>query len=611
MLVPLYVRRSKPIRVERYALSDVQPIMIRNCSFIIALIFLLPWLGMGQSKGTWKYITIPKEHGYHLNCWTQVEVRKNNIYVLHGSQTDLLFSWSDDHGKTWQTETIETDEGYAEEGSRYKVTIEKLDEVTGKRSGEPVEGVIDTRKARLGSQDVSMKIDRQGRVHVLYLRTHHNIYSSTWLKYAQRSTSGTWTLKDVATRDGEGGAYIVPTIDLQLDQNENLHGIYIGRDLIYHVFSTDGKHWQENEIQEAKKYSGFSHNNGLALAIDKRNNLHLVVAPIEHPVQYFFSNDRGKTFRSETVVEAKGRSWFESDIAVDHQGQPHITYKTLNEGLWHATKNGLQWETKLINGGGVMSTHGQLLTDSEGGLHFSGHSSYLKNNQTRYAYSADKGQTWETEVAAKDCGKGCSNHYSAMTLSGERLYMVYKARDSLVGIAWKKIELNNPLEIEVPGLTYPGRDNPRDSLSTIPVLLGRLPNQKAVDSIRQRLQKFPMPEKLNNTEVVAADTVYLATDTAQLVFFDHGKADGDVVSVQLNGQWVLKKHRLSQKKRQIKIGLLKDRPNYLIVYSDSEGSIPPNTTTLLVKGVNDGAPFLIETSRSVSTALTFIYKPEE
>lgn len=62
--------------------------------------------------------------------------------------------------------------------------------------------------------------------------------------------------------------------------------------------------------------------------------------------------------------------------------------------------------------------------------------------------------------------------------------------------------------------------------------------------------------------------------------WDANKEDGDVVSLQYNGEWLLQDYSLKNAKRPIKIKLVPGGDNRLILYAENVGSIPPNTCAL-------------------------------
>ena len=63
--------------------------------------------------------------------------------------------------------------------------------------------------------------------------------------------------------------------------------------------------------------------------------------------------------------------------------------------------------------------------------------------------------------------------------------------------------------------------------------------------------------------------------------WDDDKVDGDVVSLNLNGIWILKNYRLKKQAKNIIIDLPEDS-NELILYAESLGEMPPNTAAISI-----------------------------
>ena len=56
--------------------------------------------------------------------------------------------------------------------------------------------------------------------------------------------------------------------------------------------------------------------------------------------------------------------------------------------------------------------------------------------------------------------------------------------------------------------------------------------------------------------------------------------DGDVVSVNFNGEWIIQKAELEKKPQTVKLKLNPEGKNYLILHADNVGTRSPNTTAI-------------------------------
>ncbi len=78
----------------------------------------------------------------------------------------------------------------------------------------------------------------------------------------------------------------------------------------------------------------------------------------------------------------------------------------------------------------------------------------------------------------------------------------------------------------------------------------------------------------------------VGTENIQVKLWDHGRQDGDVVSIYLNGEPVVAKHTLTYKKQVYEVKLDPKRSNDLFLYAHNLGRFPPNTVSI---EINDGS----------------------
>ena len=116
------------------------------------------------------------------------------------------------------------------------------------------------------------------------------------------------------------------------------------------------------------------------------------------------------------------------------------------------------------------------------------------------------------------------------------------------------------------------------------------------DPVEEELPQ-PEPETPETEEAIALRNFFdgrsisytkeLVVDTENITvsLWDHGRQDGDVVSIYLNGQPVVAKHTLTYKKKVYEVILDPTKPNDLFLYAHNLGRFPPNTVSI---EINDG-----------------------
>ncbi len=73
------------------------------------------------------------------------------------------------------------------------------------------------------------------------------------------------------------------------------------------------------------------------------------------------------------------------------------------------------------------------------------------------------------------------------------------------------------------------------------------------------------------------------SDKIQIILWDHGRQDGDIVSIYLNGEEVIKKHNLTYREVLFEVDLVSDKKNDLFLYAHNLGKFPPNTVSIKIK----------------------------
>ncbi len=75
--------------------------------------------------------------------------------------------------------------------------------------------------------------------------------------------------------------------------------------------------------------------------------------------------------------------------------------------------------------------------------------------------------------------------------------------------------------------------------------------------------------------------------TIQINLWDHGRQDGDIVSIYLNGVPIVSQHNLTYTKKGFELNLDPTQPNDLFLYAHNLGKFPPNTVSIeIIDGDN-------------------------
>lgn len=124
------------------------------------------------------------------------------------------------------------------------------------------------------------------------------------------------------------------------------------------------------------------------------------------------------------------------------------------------------------------------------------------------------------------------------------------------------------------------------------------------------------PSLVDGDTIEYQQTVVVDHPNIKLLFYDAEKEDGDIVSINFNGAWVLERYYLkkktTQRPKQLNLTLIPNFENYIFTKAWNLGSIPPNTLTVEIVDPNSNQPpriINIKSDIGRSGAIKLVYKP--
>ena len=108
-----------------------------------------------------------------------------------------------------------------------------------------------------------------------------------------------------------------------------------------------------------------------------------------------------------------------------------------------------------------------------------------------------------------------------------------------------------------------------------------LPNP-ALDTLEMTFNSRNLPDELGERRVRSGRKVNIDSNIITIKVWDEEYEDGDIISLYLNGNWVLQNYLLKTEKKVLRVEVLPDADNFLVVYAHSEGKRPPNTAAMLI-----------------------------
>ena len=133
---------------------------------------------------------------------------------------------------------------------------------------------------------------------------------------------------------------------------------------------------------------------------------------------------------------------------------------------------------------------------------------------------------------------------------------------------------------------------------------------KTVSITNQPRKIFPPPPLVLKTrENALIRKIETEASDIKIELYDNGEIDGDTVSIYHNNTLIRSKMRLSGKPISITIGVNPSQPHHeIIMVAENLGSIPPNTSVMIINTPSDRYEVLISSSEQKNAKVVFDLK---
>ncbi|MBI1287178.1 MAG: hypothetical protein GC178_06320 [Flavobacteriales bacterium] len=120
-------------------------------------------------------------------------------------------------------------------------------------------------------------------------------------------------------------------------------------------------------------------------------------------------------------------------------------------------------------------------------------------------------------------------------------------------------------------------------------------------------KKSSTPSTYLNRSVDVKKSINTSAENVELHLRDNSTEDGDIISVSLNGEWIVKGLRVTKAGATLNAKLSPGN-NYLIMHAENEGSIPPNTAAIKISAEGLDEEIILSSSPNTSQAIELIRK---
>lgn len=115
------------------------------------------------------------------------------------------------------------------------------------------------------------------------------------------------------------------------------------------------------------------------------------------------------------------------------------------------------------------------------------------------------------------------------------------------------------------------------------------------------------PTSISNRELAVRDKIKVRSEKVKIIIWDHQTVDGDRVSVNLNGDWILENYSLKKEKYEMEVSL-REGMNTFVLHALNLGEIKPNTAALIVDDGEKKHRITLQSNFKESGTLQIKYK---
>lgn len=117
-------------------------------------------------------------------------------------------------------------------------------------------------------------------------------------------------------------------------------------------------------------------------------------------------------------------------------------------------------------------------------------------------------------------------------------------------------------------------------------------------------------KKLRGRKVEDGHTIEVQNRSFSITVYDHQRDDGDIISLNYNGEWILREYEIDHSKHSLDVFLDTDEkaPNYLVLYAHNLGEVSPNTVAVEIDDGQRVKRFILNSDMKTSDIIYFNLK---
>lgn len=138
---------------------------------------------------------------------------------------------------------------------------------------------------------------------------------------------------------------------------------------------------------------------------------------------------------------------------------------------------------------------------------------------------------------------------------------------------------------------------------------------KVLDTVNSIVASDPVidmiPRKLKNRKIKeSSHTIVTSSKEFTINLYDFKIQDGDIVSINFNGDWILEEHSIETTPKELVLSLNDEGKNYLLLHAINEGRRPPNTMGIKYTEGDEVKEITMRSDLDTSELIEIQYNPK-
>jgi hypothetical protein len=117
-----------------------------------------------------------------------------------------------------------------------------------------------------------------------------------------------------------------------------------------------------------------------------------------------------------------------------------------------------------------------------------------------------------------------------------------------------------------------------------------------------------VPQQVEGRKINVTNSITVAAKKVTVKVWDHQTVDGDRISINLNGRWILENYTLEKQQHVFEVELAPGK-NIFVLHALNLGKIPPNTAAIIVYDGVKEQRIILESTLDTSGTIEVTYNP--